>query len=88
MSYQTQDYDPAKDGPLSPATKKLNGPSQDLLDVHGQFTAELKRTDTKVTTMQEIYVVNGLTKPLLGRPAINDPEPSSDCGRHSATENP
>ena len=65
-----KEYDPAKDGPLSPANKTLNGPSQETLDVHGQFTAQLQRTDTKVTTKQEIYVVNGLTKPLLGRPAI------------------
>ena len=65
-----KEYDPAKDGPLSPANKTLNGPSQEALDVHGQFTAQLQQTDTKVATMQEIYVVNGLTKPLLGRPAI------------------
>ena len=65
-----KEYDPAKDGPLSPANKTLNGPSQETLNVHGQFTAQLQRTDTKVTTKQEIYVVNGLAKPLLGRPAI------------------
>ena len=32
--------------------------------------SQLQQTDTKVATMQEIYVVNGLTKPLLGSPAI------------------
>ena len=65
-----KEYDSAKDGPLTSASKTLNGPSQETLDVQGQFIAQLQRTDTKAKTTQEIYVVKGLTKPLLGRPAI------------------
>ena len=65
-----KEYDSVKDGPLSPANKALNGPSQETLEVCGQFTAELQHTATRAKAKQEIYVVKRLTKPLLGRPAI------------------
>ena len=50
--------------------KQLSGPSKETLDVCCQFTAWLQQIDIKATIMREIYVVKGLTKPLLGRPAI------------------
>ena len=37
-----KEYYSAKCGPLSPASKTLNGLSQKALDVHGQFTAQLQ----------------------------------------------
>ena len=54
-----------------PAKKQLSGPSQETLNVQSQFTAQLQRTETKTTSTQEIYMVKGLAKPLLGRPAIS-----------------
>ena len=62
------DYNAEKDGPLSPPSKQLTGPSHEALDVCGQFTAQLQRNTMQ--TMQDVYVVKGLHKPLLGRPAI------------------
>ena len=62
------DYNKEKDGPLLPPSKQLTGPSHDTLDVCGQFTGQLQRNTLQTT--QEIYVVRGLHKPLLGRPAI------------------
>ena len=62
------DYNAEKDGPLSPPSKQLTGPSHEALDVCGQFTGQLQRNT--MLTMQDVYVVKGLHKPLLGRPAI------------------
>ena len=44
------------------------GPSQQKLDVRGQFLGKL--TNLFLSTQQKIYVIRGLRKALLGRPAI------------------
>ena len=46
----------------------LSGPSQQKLDVCGQILGNL--SNQFQSTQQEIYVVRGLRKALLGRPAI------------------
>uniref|UniRef100_A0A8C8DRB5 ribonuclease H n=1 Tax=Oryzias sinensis TaxID=183150 RepID=A0A8C8DRB5_9TELE len=61
-------YSPQKHGTLQPPCKVLYGPGKQKLDVRGRFKGEL--TFDKRTTMQDVYVVNGLYKPLLGLPAI------------------
>ena len=62
------DYSAERDGSLSPPSKRLSGPSQEALDVCGQFNGLLKKNTLQ--TLQDIYVVRGLHKPLLGRAAI------------------
>ena len=46
----------------------MRGPDTHVLRVKGWFTGKLKRREQEVE--EEIYVVKGLHKPLLGRPAI------------------
>ena len=46
----------------------VRGPDRHSLAVTGQFTATLKRGWWE--TQDDIYVVERLSKPLLGRPAI------------------
>ena len=46
----------------------MRGPSQHMLSVAGKFVGNLKASNAIVK--QEIYVVKGLQRPLLGRPAI------------------
>ena len=46
----------------------LSAPSQQKLDVCGQFLGNL--SNQFQCTQQEIYVIRGLRKALLGRPAI------------------
>ena len=53
---------------LQPSNKSLVGPSQDKLQVCGQFIGTL--THKNNTVKQDVYVVKGLRKPLIGRPAI------------------
>ena len=53
---------------LQPLQRTLCGASQRALPVIGQFTGKLALGDR--TTLQEMYVVEKLHKPLLGRPAI------------------
>ena len=53
---------------LHPPTKALRGPSNNPLQVKGQFTANLGTGRREVE--QELFVVEGLHKQLLGRPAI------------------
>jgi len=53
---------------LQKCTKSLVGPSKEALDVQGQFKGAL--THGNSSAEQEIYVVKGLRKPLIGRPAI------------------
>ena len=53
---------------LSKAEKILYGPSKQLLDVTGQFMAKLSKG--KITTTQQVFVINGLKNNLLGLPAI------------------
>ena len=54
---------------LSPPDRTLRGPDTHKLPTTGQFTARLSKDEHKVE--EEIYVVKGLHKPLLGRPAID-----------------
>lgn len=59
--------------PLQQSTKTLTGPSNNSLPVQGRFKATLaKGTDKggKGGIEQVIYVVDGLSKCLLGQPAI------------------
>ena len=50
--------------------RTLKGPGNDRLASKGRFTGRLEKN--KFATEQEIYVVKGLHKLLLGRPAIRD----------------
>ncbi len=61
-------YEKERDGPMSRVEIRLSGASQHPLHVCGKFQGSLQRNITK--TKQDIYVVRGLQKPLLGRPAI------------------
>ena len=54
--------------PLHPAERSLKGPTQSILPVRGRFKAILAWRDETVT--QDVFVLNDLLKPLLGRPAI------------------
>nr|XP_057937756.1 cytokine receptor family member b2 isoform X2 [Doryrhamphus excisus] len=56
-------------GPLTRAEKPLCGPSGETLKVKGQFDAVIKYKDNATT--QPIYVVQRLSTPLLGFPAIS-----------------
>ena len=53
---------------LKPSDKSLVGPGQDKLQVCGQFTETFSYQNR--TVQQDVYVVKGLRKPLIGRPAI------------------
>ena len=59
---------PNEDGKLEPASIPLNGPTGEMLEVCGRFTAHVTRKG--VESEQEIYVVRNLSGALLGRPAI------------------
>ena len=48
--------------------KTLSGPGGGQLGRKGHFVGYLQKGD--LTTREEIYVINNLHKPLLGRPAI------------------
>ncbi|CAC5392949.1 unnamed protein product [Mytilus coruscus] len=50
------------------ANKRLSGPGNTNLNVVGKFQCMLETKDK--FSVQDIYVVKGLSKPLLGRPAI------------------
>jgi len=54
---------------LSPPDRTLRGPDTHKLPTTGRFTAKLSKD--KSIAEEEIYVVKGLHKPLLGRPAID-----------------
>ena len=53
---------------LSPPQKTLRGPCNQVLPVKGQFTGKFLRGSKEV--QQEVFVVEKLRNPLLGRPAI------------------
>ncbi|XP_063077523.1 uncharacterized protein K02A2.6-like [Engraulis encrasicolus] len=57
-------------GPLTKASIPLCGPSNEPLQVRGQFNAVMTYKDR--TTVQPVYVVQKLATPLLGLPAISD----------------
>ena len=61
-------YDQIPDGPLLTSTRVLRGPAGHVLRVCGVFKGKLRNGHTEAE--QEIYVVQGLHKALLGRPAI------------------
>lgn len=62
------DYCEEQDGPLRPPERVLKGAGQQPLLVRGKFKGCLKKDE--VESQQDVYVVSGLRKPLLGRPAI------------------
>ncbi|XP_048236436.1 uncharacterized protein LOC125371759 [Haliotis rufescens] len=55
---------------LQQSGKRLYGPANSSLYVVGKFRAKLKTVYGDVVTEQNIYVARGLTRSLLGRPAI------------------
>ena len=63
-----EQYQKLKVPELKHSNKSLIGPSQDKLPVCGQFIGTLTYKNSTVT--QDVYVVKGLRKPLIGRPAI------------------
>ena len=48
----------------------LRGPSNQTLPVKGKFSAQFQYGTINITTEQNCYVVAELSRPLLGRPAI------------------
>lgn len=54
---------------LSPPDRTLRGPDTHKLPTTGRFTAKLSKDES--IAEEQIYVVKGLHKPLLGRPAID-----------------
>ena len=61
-------HQPEKDGELEPALIPLNGPTGENLEVHSRFKASLSRKGEE--SWQTIYVVQNLSRPLLGQPEI------------------
>ena len=57
---------------LEETDKQLYGPGGSMLEVVGihKATMQTKNSSTVQKTVQDLYVVRGLQKPLLGRPAI------------------
>ena len=55
---------------LKKTEKKLFGPGGTKIDVVGVFRATIEKDKSKKTD-QDLYVVKGLKKPLLGKPAID-----------------
>ena len=53
---------------LQSSQRTLRGPSQNALPTTGQFMGTI--TYGNQVIQQEVYVINTLLKPLLGRPAI------------------
>ena len=53
---------------LKKTDKQLYGPGGSRIEVLGVFTATLETKNTK--SVQDLYVIKGLKKPLLGKPAI------------------
>ena len=61
-------YSRAQDGPLQPVQRILTGAGHQPLEVQGQIVGLLQYNNLQ--TEQTIFVIKGLSKPLLGRPAI------------------
>ena len=61
-------YKIQQDGPLQPTERSLTGAGQQPLEVQGQFVGHLRYNSLE--TEQKIFVIQGLSRPLLGRPAI------------------
>ena len=64
----TEMYLPNRDGALLKPKKLSSGPNQICFSVRGCFTASLEKDDLK--SEEKIYVVDGQSKPLVGKPAI------------------
>ena len=62
------DFKGIKGQTLIKSDKKLSGPGNTKLNVLGKFQCMIESQDK--FSVQDIYAVKGLTKPLLGRPAI------------------
>ena len=63
-----ENYQPGRDGALETTMRKLSGPVGNELKVLGKISGYIKRGGEH--TIQDIYVVRGLTRPLMGKPAI------------------
>ena len=61
-------YRSKQDGPLQPAERLLTEAGQQPLEVQGQFVGNLRYNNFE--TEQNIFVIQGLSRPLLGCPAI------------------
>lgn len=61
-------YSEDRDGPLTLSPRVLTGASQQPLSVRGLFNGKIKHNHREIE--HHVYVVSGLRKPLLGRPAI------------------
>lgn len=64
----TEVFKAGRDGPLTKPRKVLYGPGNNILEVQGCFKSTLSAKGNSAT--QEVFVVTGLSKPLLGLPAI------------------
>ncbi|KAJ8346510.1 hypothetical protein SKAU_G00279110 [Synaphobranchus kaupii] len=64
----SSNFSAVKHGPLQASHKVLYGPENNVLDVKGCFKGKLNIREK--FTEQEIYVVSGLSRALLGLPAI------------------
>ena len=62
------DFKGIKGQTLIKSDKQLSGPGSSKLNMLGKFQCMLDSQDK--CSVQDIYVVKGLTKPWLGRPAI------------------
>ena len=62
------EYQRERDGPLTQVSERLSGASQQPLHVCGKMPAKLRWNDKEIR--QDVYVVRGLRKALLGKPAI------------------
>ena len=65
-----ENYQPGRDGALETTTRKLSGLVGNELKVLGKISGYIKRGGEH--TIQDIYVVRGLTRSLMGKPAIED----------------
>ena len=61
-------YSRERDGELQPSSLPLNGPTDEALDVCGQFSGLLTRNG--IESQQNVYVIRNLRRALLGKPAI------------------
>ena len=62
-------YKEPEHGSLKPSNWSLNGADQQPLQVTGLFTGSLSHDNME--TAEEIFVIEGLSLPLVGRPAIS-----------------
>ena len=65
----TSVYRKSKHGPLKSSSRLLKGADQQPLQVIGSFTGKLSYNNTE--SCEEIFVIQGLKTPLVGRPAIS-----------------